>query len=257
MSEIANSQSRPKRRRSTKAAMWIGASLLLLAAAGLIALKALSYGPAAEAEEALRAADVEVEQTDSFIAFVPTGDRKSPSVLLYPGALVDERSYAPLALELSRRGYPAYLIRMPLDLAVLGGSRADGVLDSARDGSFVIGGHSLGGVMAARYAAEHPDRLAGVFFLASYPDPKGDLNGSGLKALSVFATNDEVMDRGDWGQAKRWLPPDTAYVPIEGGNHAGFGAYGEQRGDGKSTLPAGAQARHTAEAMAAWLESLP
>ncbi|QJC54432.1 alpha/beta fold hydrolase [Paenibacillus albicereus] len=237
--------------------MWIAASLLLLAAAGLIGLKSLDCGPSAEAEEALQASGVEIEQAGSYIAFAPAGDPRSPSVLLYPGALVDERSYAPLALELSRQGYPVYLIRMPLDLAVLGGSRADEVLDSAPDGSFVIGGHSLGGVMAARYAAEHPDRLKGVFFLASYPDSKGDLNGTGLKALSVFATNDQVMDRGDWGKAKRWLPPDTAYVPIEGGNHAGFGAYGAQRGDGKSSLPAGRQTLQTAQAMAEWLESLP
>jgi len=37
------------------------------------------------------------------------------SFIFYPGGRVDERVYAPLAYLLSKRGYPVYLVKMPLD----------------------------------------------------------------------------------------------------------------------------------------------
>ncbi len=102
-----------------------------------------------------------------------------------------------------------YIVRFPLNLAVLSGNKADRVL-KATGGPVVIGGHSLGGVMAARYAKTHASsRLAGVFFLASYADEKGRLAKRGLPVLSVTASHDGVLNWSAYRKAKANLPQAT------------------------------------------------
>jgi len=43
------------------------------------------------------------------------------------------------------------------------------------------------------------------------------------------------------------LPEDTLEQVLEGGNHAGFGSYGPQEGDGISALEPGVQLTWTAD----------
>jgi len=52
------------------------------------------------------------------------------------------------------------------------------------------------------------------------------------------------------------LPEDTSLVVIEGGNHAQFGDYGPQEGDGTATLARDAQQRATVDAILELIESL-
>ena len=65
----------------------------------------------------------------------------------------------------------------------------------------MIGGHSLGGVIASRYAASQKNGLKGVFS-ASYPDEKGSLAETNLPVLSLTASNDEVLNQGNYQAAK-------------------------------------------------------
>ena len=120
---------------------------------------------------------------------------------------------------------------MPFNLAVLNSNAADTVLSKFNNiENWYIGGHSLGGAMAASYAAKHQDNLKGVVLLAAYPTKELD-----IPVLSIYGSEDGVLNREKYkdsiGMAK-----NLSEIIIDGGNHAQFGNYGEQSGDNKSKI---------------------
>ena len=139
-----------------------------------------------------------------------------------------------------------FLVRMPARLAFFGSNKADEALQETADYANVyIGGHSLGGAMAANYAAEHAESLDGVILLAAYSTkPLPD----SLPVLSVYGTEDGVLNRANYEKNLANVP-NLQEVVIEGGNHAQFGSYGEQRGDGEASIDPGMQWNETAEAI--------
>ena len=92
--------------------------------------------------------------------------------------------------------------------------------------------------MASRFAAGHQDNsaLEGVFFFASYPDQKGSLKDFKGKVLSIVGTKDGVLNQSSYDKSKTYLPQQTINVVLEGGNHAGFGSYGAQKGDNQADI---------------------
>lgn len=75
---------------------------------------------------------------------------------------------------------------MPANLAVLGANRARAVQEAfAEVESWAVGGHSLGGAMAARYARRSPDAVRGRLLWASYPADGDDLSTRALAVASV------------------------------------------------------------------------
>jgi pimeloyl-ACP methyl ester carboxylesterase len=127
---------------------------------------------------------------------------------------------------------------MPLNHAVLAPNRADAVIAAHPEiKQWAIGGHSLGGVMAASYVYGHPDCLQRLILWASYPTANNNLAiRSDLVATSIYATNDGLIPRSDIDDSKALLPPRTRFVAISGGNHAQFGWYGEQSGDAPASI---------------------
>lgn len=122
----------------------------------------------------------------------------------------------------------------------------------------MIGGHSLGGVCAARYAAErkHQRNLKGVFLMASYADEKGDLSKTGIPVLQITASRDGVIRKERLKENNRFLPGNAVKEVIQGGNHSGFGAYTMQKGDNKAKISTRQQQEKVAEIMIRWLDSL-
>ena len=149
-----------------------------------------------------------------------------------------------------------YIASMPLNLAVFGQNKADAFISEHPDNRYVIGGHSLGGVFAARYASEHAERIDGVYFMASYADDGGDLNGLNMSALQLSGTQDGVLDRTKWEAAKENMPKATTYVDITGGNHGQFGSYGFQKGDHQASITEAEQLNEVIEAMDLWIQNL-
>lgn len=137
---------------------------------------------------------------------------------------------------MAEKGHRVYIASMPLNLAFFGQNKADSFISEHQDRRYVIGGHSLGGVFAARYASEHADVIDGVYFMASYADDGGKLNGLNMSAIQITGTQDGVLDRTEWEAARKNLPDDTTYVDIAGGNHGQFGSYGFQKGRQRSFL---------------------
>ena len=141
---------------------------------------------------------IQVATLPDRIEFLPVETTHPTGIIFYPGGRVDYRAYAPLAARLAEAGYPTFLVKMPFSLAVFGINRADAVVaDHPEIVHWVIGGHSLGGAMAAQYAFDHPSKLAGIFFLAAYPTEASDLSQSGLAAVSIIGDQDGLATRDD------------------------------------------------------------
>jgi dienelactone hydrolase len=140
------------------------------------------------------------------------------------------------------------IVKMPLSLAVFGINKADGVITAYPDIRYwVIGGHSLGGSMAASYAKKQSDKVQGLAFWASYPATSDDLSSTSLKGLSTHGSNDQVLNMDNFNATKALLPPGTIMQVIQGGNHAQFGNYGLQSGDGTATISAADQQAQAAD----------
>ncbi|USG64655.1 alpha/beta hydrolase [Brevibacillus ruminantium] len=214
------------------------------------------YRPDEAAMQAMKSGNgVKVEEVEGLIIF-EGGENNPPGVIFYPGGLVGPESYAPIARLLALSGHRTVIVKMPMNLAITGVDRADDVLKGYPKETFVIGGHSLGGVMAARYAAVHPEKVAGVFLLASYPDQKGNLKESGLPVLSLIGSRDGVMNRTEYEKARQFLPDHTTYLAIPGGNHAQFGSYGAQKGDQPAVISPEDQWQQTTALLRGWMKSV-
>ena len=135
----------------------------------------------------------------------------------------------------AEKGILCVLLHMPFNLAVLAANAADVIIgDYPEITDWYVGGYSLGGAMASSYAARHSDNLRGLILLAAYPTK--NLNDSGLRVLSVYGAEDGVLNMDNYTTAKEYFPDDTAEYLIEGGNHAYFGSYGNQKGDGTAGI---------------------
>lgn len=176
-------------------------------------------------------------------------------LIVYPGARVHPDSYVWTLAPVVANGDVVVMIpEMPLNLAILDSSAADGAMDRHDEiDRWYVGGHSLGGAMACRYAARNDQRIDGVVHLASYCDDSDDLRGTNLAVLSIQGTADGVIDR-DTERANRALLGDaTTVVEIDGMNHAQFGAYGDQRGDDAPAISDELAREHLVETLLEWL----
>ena len=181
---------------------------------------------------------VSVDDSMSEIRLTPD-EPKGTGLVFYPGAKVDPRAYSRLLRPLAEAGYTVVVVKFPYNLAVFGIDAADDV-NGADDGvdRWIVGGHSLGGAMAASYSMNHRDELAGLLLWAAYPAPgsSGSEGFDGLDVTSVYGTEDQLATVDDIILSKAMLPADTHFVPVEGGIHAYFGDYGSQSGDGTATI---------------------
>ena len=101
--------------------------------------------------------------------------------------------------------------------------------------------------MAASYLADHVDEYEGLILLGSYST--ADLSDTDLDVLSIYGSEDKVLNREKYDENKSNLPDDFSEVVIEGGCHAYFGMYGAQDGDGTPTISNHEQIRLTVESI--------
>ena len=215
----------------------VGISIITLLFLGVVSFLIWANTPAAPEPYALESlASTEAvgfDKRDPWLVFTPMRSDPEVGLILYPGGRVDARAYAPHAQSIAAAGYKVVIVRMPLNLAFFGQNRANAVIEAYPGISqWVIGGHSLGGAMAAEFAASNPELISGLVLWASYPAQSNDLSDTGLPVLSVYASNDGLATIDKIEDARDNLPADTRFIEITGGNHAGFGWYGAQQGDG-------------------------
>lgn len=184
-----------------------------------------------------------VTEGEGFLEFSPT--QKEPiGFIFYPGGGVDYRAYSPQMRLIAEQGIRVFLVDMPFNIAFLGANRAAEIIVGHPEiNTWAIGGHSLGGVAAAGFAAEHPE-VDALILWAAYPANNALLE-KGLLVLSVYGTRDGLTTLADIDESKALLPADTVFTAIEGANHAQFGCYGAQDGDNPAEISANEQARQT------------
>ena len=192
-----------------------------------------------------------VEIDKSIAAFVPDSPRAG--FIFYPGGKVEVDAYYPLMCELAKNDILAVSVKMPFNLAVFDINAGDGIKEHFPEvTSWYIGGHSLGGSMAASYLDKHREKYDGLILLGSYSTV--DFSDTSLGVLSIYGENDMVMNREKYESYKPNLPSPTEHI-IKGGNHAGFGMYGEQKGDGNLAISNEAQIKETADVISSFINN--
>lgn len=171
-------------------------------------------------------------------------------LIFYPGGKVEYTAYVPLMEACAEQGILCILVEMPFNLAVFDVNAADGMIEEYPEiEDWYIGGHSLGGSMAASYLEDHVDDYEGLILLGAYST--ADFSDSNLDVLSIYGSEDHVLNKEKYEEYKSNLPEDYTEVVIEGGCHAFFGVYGKQDGDGTPTITNEEQIQMTAEEIAA------
>lgn len=183
---------------------------------------------------------VKVEQAD--YGWYLDGPSEEDALIFYPGAKVDEKAYIPILHLFAEEGMDVCLVKMPFHLAFFGMDKAADVMHQYSYANWYIGGHSLGGAMAANFAADHGEGLRGLVLLAAYPTKKLP---SDLIEILIYGSEDQVLREGAVEEGKQYTPSEYYEYVIKGGNHAQFGSYGVQKGDGKASIPAEEQRKET------------
>lgn len=237
----------------------------LVAAVGVIGLAVALAGfsvwaltpppPMPEALAALQSdAQVTVVQND-WLEFTPTGAKPTTGLIFYPGGRVDPRAYAPAAKAIAAAGYTVVIAPMLLNLAVFSPNRADAVISAHPEvTTWTIGGHSLGGAMAANYVYTHPKPIHTLILWAAYPADGNSLAArTDLHVASISGERDGLATPADIDASRARLPSDAHFTAIAGGNHAQFGWYGAQSGDNEATISRADQQRAIVAATVATL----
>lgn len=188
------------------------------------------------------------------LVFQPKANPPTTGLILYPGARVDPRAYAPAARSIAALGYLVVIVPMPLNFAVFAPERAAAVvLAFPQIQHWAVGGHSLGGAMAAQYAERHPDQIAGLVLWAAYPPQQSGLATSQLNVVSISGSEDGLATPAEIASFHVLLPAGTKWVATQGGNHAQFGWYGAQLGDNPASIT---RAQQQAEVISATVKLL-
>lgn len=207
-----------------------GRIALIVLAVGWVALMAWlrPYTAIDPALSAMRAdATTAVVETPTEIVLSPVGPASDTAVFFQPGALVDARAYAAVLRPLVDDGHTVVIPKQPLGIAFL----AVGAFDAARPQHpeierWVVGGHSLGGTVAAIEA----DAADGLLFFASYP--ADDISETlTIPVESISGTRDGLATPQKIDASRATLPSDAGFTVIDGASHAQFGDYGPQAGD--------------------------
>lgn len=245
-----------QKKKSNYKKVFIGVIALVIAVIiGFFSWANSSYEPKEMAKQALISDEVVDVNISDYISFTPKGVIPTKGFILYPGAKVDPKAYAPLAKSIAKEGYEVIIADMKLNLAILSPNEAKKIIEKYENiESWVIGGHSLGGVAAARFAS-YNKYIDGVVLLASYPT-NDELKKLGKEVISIWGSSDGVLNFESLYQSKEMLPIDTTYVDIEGGNHAQFGDYGKQKGDNDALISQEEQLNITSKSILEFLNKL-
>ncbi|WP_081746931.1 alpha/beta hydrolase [Arthrobacter sp. H5] len=232
-SEAGNTpRHRPRRgwRRRIAIALLVIAALTVVAAVVLLTPSPSDSDVAA----AVRAdPDVTVTDHDGYLELAPADAADTDQGLIfYPAARARAESYlgswAPIV---ESTGITVYLADVPFGFATLDEGAAGRIIDAEQDVSRRwIGGHSMGGITASRYAAAHPDtEFKGLVLWAAFP-------AEGVEADNVLAVSGGRDGIVPTKIVRERTAPTATLFEIEGMEHSQFGSYSSIFGDGDPTI---------------------
>jgi len=223
--------------------------LIVTVVVGFIIYAQFDYGPSSLLTKNVDLTAIEKDEEGLF--FQPESPN-GKGIILYQGAKVEKEAYAYLGQSLSEQGFVVSIPQLPLNFGILGARTADDVIDEHTEvEEWFVGGHSLGGVAASFYAEDPSPKLKGLYFLGSYP--ASDFSQSDLAMLSIYGELDGLSKVQDIEDSKQLFAEDRSFVEIEGGNHAQFGLYGDQKGDNSADITPIEQQDQVVEALTKWI----
>ncbi|PPG30946.1 alpha/beta hydrolase [Pseudoclavibacter sp. RFBG4] len=198
---------------------------------------------------------ISVTEVDGSLVLTPSEEPSDTGLVFIPGAKVEPSAYAAKLSSLVTAENMTVVIPQPLlNLAFFDTRTLDDYATAAPEvTTWSVGGHSLGGVRACQLA-ESPE-VAGLLLFGSYC--ANDLSADeSLDVLSITGSADGLSTPQKAADARGLLPADAETLEIEGANHAMFGNYGPQSGDGTATIPDEDGRQQIAAATSAWAAEL-
>lgn len=201
--------------------------VVLIIIASLLVYLNTYYKATKEVKEFLKSDDiVSVKEIKNGYFFDGPGEEKA--FVFYPGAKVEYTAYAAMMKRIAIDGTDTFLVKMPFNIALFKKNAIKDLQKEYKYDKWYLGGHSLGGVVAAM--ATKDNDIKGLVLLASYSTKKIDCN-----VLTMYGSNDGVLNLKKYEDNKKNIPNNREII-IDGGNHAYFGYYGEQKGDKEATI---------------------
>lgn len=185
--------------------------------------------------------DVNIKTTSNGLLLDSYGN--NTALIFYPGAKVEYTSYIPLLDKLAENGVDCFIVEMPFNIAMFGKDNA-GVLMSNNSYNYTnwyLAGHSLGGAMVTEYASNHEENVNAIILLSSY-----STTNISVPVLSIMASEDHILNKKNYEINKKNIHSNFTEYVIEGGNHAQFASFGNQKGDGIASISAEEQKNLTA-----------
>ena len=226
-------------------------SILIIVASAFFIYTAIYYHADNTAVNAYISAKPAIHNDKLSNALAVYSDEWKAGIVFYPGGKVEYTAYSPLMYALAERGYYCILVKMPLNLAIFKPNAANNFIGSNDIAHWYIAGHSLGGSMAAKCASSNAEKLDGLILLGAYSI--NDLSSTSLKALSIYGSEDMVLNKSKYDKNRSNLPTDFTEYVIEGGCHAYYGMYGAQKGDGTPAISNIEQIEMTADIIAEFI----
>lgn len=189
-----------------------------------------------------------VREDAAYLEFQPAAPGARTALLFFCGAGVAAQAYAPLLRPVADAGFPVVIVKLPYRFAPLQSHKAEALARAASAmaahpgvAGWVVAGHSQGAALAARLAGGGGRGAAALVLIGTTHPKEHSLAALTMPVAKVYAGNDDVAPAARVLANRRLLPPQTEMVQIVGGNHAQFGHYGRQLGDGAATITREAQ----------------
>lgn len=199
-----------------------------------------------------------VAETSRFISFRPNASSQPVGLIFFPGGMVQPEAYAPMLRTIAEQGYSIFIVKLPFGSAPLKSQEAD-VINQALEiisaneliQHWFVGGHSRGAAIASRFAYAHGASFDGLILIGtSHPKEQAfDLSSTTLTVTKIYATNDGLASPDEVKDNALYLPANTTWVLIEGGNHSQFGYFGKLLFDNPATISREQQQELTIDAI--------
>ncbi|MCP4422373.1 MAG: alpha/beta hydrolase [Chloroflexi bacterium] len=210
--------------------------------------------PLPEAVAALESDNLVEVMQEPWLSFMPAQVEPMTGFIFYPGGRINPQGYALLMKTIATEGYLVVVPEMPINMAVFDPNVADEIIAHYPDiDRWVIGGHSIGGTMAAQYTNTHRESIDGLTIWASYP--AADLSDFDRPVASIYGSNDPGVNDSSVAERQYLLPEDTRYIQIDGGDHHQFGSYEIKPEEHHATINQASQQEQIIEATLEILEA--
>ena len=250
------SKTKKEKRKTIRRIILIVLAAVLVLSAVIVGMCLFNERPAVQTVAAYQSANDDTVITvaeDGGVTILPQSGEADTGLIFYVGAQIKPNAYIPLLARIAKQGYACFVPNITFNMAALEPKAADDLITAHPEiKSWVLAGHSMGGLTASGYADDHRDTVDGLILVAAYTNR--DMSDADLPVLAVFGDTDGVMNKSLYDKRLAWNPADFEEYVIPGANHAGYGDYGKQPRDNDAAISAEEQQRETAEIILDWLD---